>query len=349
MMKNCAYFFILTYWLGGGTERVFEHTAKALHGNNAKVFLFVIHGFDEQKYVLEPYVRIVRTRRELKGLVKKHDAVIINFSGDWKSGLCASWFSRGYISWVHCNPHTMRDARTGRLNFHILRKSQRIVCVCNEQKEILQSEFGFKNDITVIYNSVDIARAQELAEERLDFEGKYFLMVARLDCGSKDFFTVMDAYRMLPVDMQSECRLVFLGDGKDRELIEQYAEQKGLEGRVVFPGFDTNPYKWLRHAVCNILSSRTEGFALSVIEGMAVGCPQILTDYRTGAREVSCGGKNTLLVETGNAAAMARAMRRIAEERGLAETMVRNAAAFVQGFSQPAFAQNILAFFGGIA
>lgn len=184
------YFFILTYWLGGGTEKVFENIAKVLSENNL-VYLFVINGFDKEKYTLESNVKLLENKRMLRKHITKN-SVIVNFSGDWKSSLASAFLSKKIISWIHCNPHTMHGARTGLLNFWLLKRSERIVCVCNEQKEILQNEFGFKNDFTVIYNSVDFDSVREKANEKLNVKYKYFLMVARIDFNSKDFFTVID-------------------------------------------------------------------------------------------------------------------------------------------------------------
>ena len=76
MMKK--YFFILTYWLGGGTEKVFENIAKVLSENNL-VYLFVINGFDKEKYTLESNVKLLENKRMLRKHITK-SSVIVNFS-----------------------------------------------------------------------------------------------------------------------------------------------------------------------------------------------------------------------------------------------------------------------------
>ena len=72
------YFFILTYWLGGGTEKVFENIAKVLSENNL-VYLFVINGFDKEKYTLESNVKLLENKRMLRKHITK-SSVIVNFS-----------------------------------------------------------------------------------------------------------------------------------------------------------------------------------------------------------------------------------------------------------------------------
>lgn len=340
------YFFILTYWLGGGTEKVFENIAKVLSENNL-VYLFVINGFDKEKYTLGTNVKLLENKRMLLKNITEN-SVIVNFSGDWKSSLASAFLSKKFISWIHCNPHTMHGARTGFFNFWLLKHSERIVCVCNEQKEILQNEFGFKNDFTVIYNSVDFDSVSEKANENFNVNYKYFLMVARIDFNSKDFFTVIDAYSMLNKDIQSSYKLVFLGDGNDRSKVEEYVKEKKLSENIIFPGFDKNPYKWFKNAECNILSSRTEGFSLSVIEGMSVGCPEIITNYKTGAKEVADNGKNAIIVNIGNALELSNAMNSIITNMKLRNDLISNSFTFIKDFSQEVFSRKIKTFFGDV-
>lgn len=342
------YIFILTYFIGGGTEKVFENIAKALYKNDSKskIMLFVINGFDEKKYSIENYIHLIKNRRDLLSICKKNtDVCVVNFSGDWKSSLLAFRLSKNFISWIHCNPYTMRNARTGIFNFYLLKKSAKIVCVCNEQKEILMGEFKFKNNISVIYNSVDFEFVNEKAIEKLDFDSKFFLMVARMDFKSKDFFTVIDAYSQLSQNIRNEYKLVFLGDGADKEKISDYISKKQLENRIFLAGFDQNPYKWFKNAVCNILSSRTEGFSVSIIEGMALGCPEVITNYRTGAKEVADDGKNALIVPIGDSISMKNAMQNIVENDEIRNSMIENSNHFIRNFSQDAFEMKIINFF----
>ena len=338
------YIFILTYWLGGGTEKVFENIAKVLSDKN-NVYLYVINGFDKDKYRPEKSVTVINSKKELRDISNK-DSIIVNFSGDWKSSLTAALLSKEFISWIHCNPHTMHGAKTSFFNFWLLKRSKNIVCVCNEQKDILQKEYGFKNNFTVIYNSVDFENAEKLANEDLNIDYKYFLMVARIDFNSKDFFTVIDAYSMLNKDVQEQYKLVFLGDGNDKSALEDYIKEKQLSNKIVLPGFDKNPYKWLKNAECNILSSKTEGFALSVIEGMSLGCPEIITNYKTGANEVANDGKNVIVVDIGNALEMSMAMNNIVTDTVLRNNLISNSFVFINEFSQDIFSKRINDFFG---
>lgn len=346
-----SYFFILSAYAGGGIEKVFENITGIISRNflDSSIFLYVVNGFDEKNYSAASCVTIIKSKKELKKITKTKDKIVINFSGDWKSGLAAWKISKEYISWVHQNPFTMKTARTSSINFHLLKKSQRIVCVCKEQKEILQDNFKFKNRIDVIYNSVDFEKAQILSAiplESIDFN--YILMVARIDFKSKDFFTVIDSYCRLSKDFQNRYRLVFLGDGPDRQKVVDYINQTvpaDLRNSILLPGFDKNPYRWMKNASVSILSSKTEGLGVSAIEAMSLRCPVLVTDYRTGSKEISDGGKCAVLVKIGNADEMENAVEKILADEMYRKSLVENASVFVQQFYQKKIERNLCDFF----
>ncbi|MBQ3128903.1 MAG: glycosyltransferase [Clostridia bacterium] len=75
-----------------------------------------------------------------------------------------------------------------------------------------------------------------------------------------------------------------------------------------------------------VSSSNHEGMSNSMLEAMAIGLPCVCTDCPAGgARAVIRDGENGLLVPIKDAEALAKAMKRIVEEEGLAEKLSRNA------------------------
>lgn len=341
---NKTIIFILSHWHGGGVERVFCDVAKVFENDEkTKIYLFVCYGYNSKNLVAPENVKVLQNFRQCKKIKKQNkNAIIVNFSGFWISGLLSRFLSRSYISWIHGNPFTAKTAKTAFLNFYLLRHSKLVVTVCNEQREILIKNFGFKNKVITIYNCVDFEKIKNLMNVPLEnVSFKYFLMVARMDLGSKDFFTLIDAYDLLPQKIKAEFRLVLLGDGKDFQKVRDYADEKSLSENVIMPGFEKNPYRWMKNASCTILSSTNEGFSVSALETLFCGSPQILTHYHTGAEEVSDNGKNCVLVEIGDAKAMSLAMQKIVCDEVFANSLVKNAFEYAKNFSFEIFQKKI--------
>lgn len=81
-------------------------------------------------------------------------------------------------------------------------------------------------------------------------------------------------------------KLILVGGGKEQADLEQLAKDKAVSDRVIFTGFDKNPFRYMSVSDCFVLSSYTEGFPNVLLEALACGLPIISTDCRSGPREL---------------------------------------------------------------
>ena len=125
-------------------------------------------------------------------------------------------------------------------------------------------------------------------------------------CARKDFATLLRAFAV--VRAARPCRLVILGEGRQRAQLIALAGALGLGTDVQLPGFVDNPYPHLRRATLFVLSSRCEGMPVALIEALACGTPVVSTDCPHGPRELLQDGRVGALVPVGDAAALAAAM-----------------------------------------
>lgn len=105
-----------------------------------------------------------------------------------------------------------------------------------------------------------------------------------------------------------DAKLILIGDGVDKELIEKEVENLGISRYVFMPGFKDNPYKYIRNSSVFVLSSKNEGFPTVLIEALACGVPVVSTDCISGPREILDNGKYGKLVPVGDAEKMAKAI-----------------------------------------
>ncbi len=84
--------------------------------------------------------------------------------------------------------------------------------------------------------------------------------------------------------MKHTLPLVLLCNNKKKAL--KVARKYGVEDRVIVPGFQTNPYPWIKQARLLALSSDYEGLPTVLIEALAVGTPVVSTNCDHGPKEI---------------------------------------------------------------
>ena len=122
----------------------------------------------------------------------------------------------------------------------------------------------------------------------------------------KDFQTLLRAFAAMR--RQRPCRLIILGEGRQRQRLEALSRELGVQGDVPLPGFEPNPYPYMAAADLFVLSSLWEGFGAVLVEALALGLPVVSTDCPTGPREILGDGRFGRLVPVGDPTAMAQAM-----------------------------------------
>ncbi len=165
--------------------------------------------------------------------------------------------------------------------------------------------------ITTIYNpaiSADLAPKMQKPVTHPWFaagEPPVVLGVGRL-VEQKNFFLLLHAFQRVLTHI--DARLVILGEGEQRSMLESLAHHLGIQERVSLPGFVDNTYSYMRKARIFVLSSLWEGLPNVLIEAMACGCPVISTDCPSGPAEILANGKYGVLVPPNDVDALAKAI-----------------------------------------
>lgn len=186
--------------------------------------------------------------------------------------------------------------------------------------------------VAAILNGIDLTtltpeRPREEIRAMLRFSNEDLVIgtVARL-ARQKDLETLIRAAYMV---VQESFRPVFIliGDGPERARLERLVDELSLRGRVRFLGHREDIPELLSAMDLFALSSRSEGAPLAVMEAMAMGLPVVAT-RAGGLPELVPEGRAGFLVPPGDAAALAGALLRLADEPDVRAMMAREARAW---------------------
>ena len=155
---------------------------------------------------------------------------------------------------------------------------------------------------------------------------KKIVMVARLN-ENKNQAMVMEAFKEATKDKYQDYKLVLYGDGPDRAKQQRLAVSLGIDSRVEFAGNVKHVAEHIEKAYIFILASNHEGMPNSLIEAMSLGLACISTDCPCGGpKDLINDGENGLLVPVGDKDAMAQAIRKLLEDKELADRIGTEAA-----------------------
>ena len=203
----------------------------------------------------------------------------------------------------------------------LYKDANRLVCVSKAIESKIQSEYGLQNTKT-IYNPVNLP---ETGSGPVQDFGHYCLFFGRLNERIKNFTLMLKAYAMSQAYSKG-LRLLIMGDGPDKALIEHEIIKWNLQPYVAIIPFQANPYGYVKQAKFTILTSRYEGFPMSIIESLALGIPVIAVDCQSGPAEIIQNQYNGLLVRNHDEQELANAISMFAEAGNLYDICKRNAA-----------------------
>lgn len=219
----------------------------------------------------------------------------------------------GIIHTAH-NVYVKRRTKHHWINRLLSFFTDRIIAVSEAVKESLVHYDRIKpGKIRVIHNGVDLS----------EFEGPWSSGDARIQLGIKPEEYVIGVVARLEEQkghrillealsrnraILSSLKVLIVGDGKLRTVLEEEAREKGLSSQVLFLGTRKPILPILKALDLFLLPSLWEGFSMAILEAMAAGIPVIATRVG-GAEEVITSGKDGLLISSGNALALAEAIQ----------------------------------------
>ena len=332
----------------GGTERLVVELASRLHDEMpTRVCCLDRRGLwaddlEARGIVVETVGRKPGFRpsaaRAVAAAARRHRATVIHahhYSPFVYSGLARLWGPRTAVVFTEHGrlseaPPSPKRRAANRL---LKRLPQRVFTVSEHLKAHLVAE-GFDADaVRVIYNGIAVDPLPDPAQ-RADVRhilgagpgGFVVGTIARLD-PVKDLGTLIQAVgaaRAL-AGASNNWSLVIIGDGPERDGLEQAARAHGVSEQLRFLGHRNDARRWLSGCDAYVNCSTSEGISLTILEAMAAGLPVVATAVG-GTPEIldeSCARLVPPRDVAALTAALAALARRPTEARRLGESARR--------------------------
>lgn len=280
--------------------------------------------------VLSALRRVVeRQRPELvvSHSVKSHFLV-------WRSHI---WRDFPWVAFHHGYTATDRKMRIyNRLDRWSLPVADRLVTVCHAFAEELASNTGVPiAKISVQHNSIRARRAASPADAQalrlklgIGTGESVLLAVGRLSKEKAHVDLVAAFARLRETNHELGCKLIIVGGGPERGMLEAAARSRGIHADVIFTGQVNDVQPFYAAADVFVLPSHSEGSPNVLLEAMAANLPIVATAVG-GVPEIVENNESALLVPANDPNAMAAAIARLLREEDLGRRLTTNAAELV--------------------
>lgn len=275
---------------GGGLEHIYQI---CLGMPDIEFGVFAKDGNAKEKFELLPNVKIFSLGYDKQYIKSFHpDIVHIHhlkpllklYKVDIKTIFTVHGVHLHKYEFMHgIKPKVLRFLRLN-LEKYLYKNVDKIITVSNDDKDFLKEYY--KIDSLVIYNGIDYSPIEKIVLSKEELRDKcnisrdkqIYLTVARFDF-PKGYDILINAIKTLKDKKKLDNKLfLFVGDGELIDEMKNIVDKFELNENIIFLGKRTDVYQLMKASDCFILSSRWEGFPITLIEAMACKLPIIVSN-----------------------------------------------------------------------
>ncbi len=188
------------------------------------------------------------------------------------------------------------------------------------------TEEGIKKEkLKVVYNGIELPNIKNISKKSPVFTVGFVGRVSSV----KNIPLLFEALKNVD---KNNLEVMIVGDGPEREKLEEQAKGLKLEKVVSFKGYSKNPSVFYKEFDVFVLPSKIEVFPMALLEAMSYGVPAVASNVG-GIPEIVKDGENGMLFTSGNVEELAEKLEKIRNEKHTKERLSENALKSVRQFS----------------
>ncbi len=283
---------------GNGAERVMLSLATGLQQNNCDVHIVIFKEKIELEYNGNINIHVFKRHyrwipRSVRGLILSPilDKFIICHCG--KPDLVLSnllpidrLFAYSKLNSYLVIHNTMSlEAKFYARNFKELKKiytQKPVICVSKGVQSDFIKLFKPSKKVQTIHNPIDIKFIQRMAQNDNSINLNDYIIHVGKFTHQKRHDVLIKAYKKSNI----KTPLVLIGQGYLENSIRALVQELNLEKKVIFLGFQSNPYPLIKNAKLMLLSSDFEGLGMVILEALALNTAVISTNCPSGPSEI---------------------------------------------------------------
>lgn len=217
-----------------------------------------------------------------------------------------------YVAWEHFNTTVNLGKRSRDFGRYLAAKfADATIVLTKEDKRLFLGKYKVKNRLLQIYNPISASSVNVSYNSR----SRTIISSGRLT-HQKGFDLLIDVAKVV-AQKTTDFQWIILGDGEDRNALEQKVQDNSLGELVHFIGRKKDVDKYYSSARMFVLTSRFEGQVLVVLEAKQQGIPVVAFSCLCGPKEMIIDGVNGYLVDDFNIEYMAEKIIHLLDDDSL--------------------------------
>ncbi len=250
---------------------------------NKKVFVITKKPPDNK--VLKIIERIWSIPKIIYYIIKINpDVVIINSAANSRAILISRILR--YETYVFAREFDEEFAFLPKIRRKFINMADKVFCLSDNHKNWLRTEVGYKKEIVILPNGINLDEVKILSLEEPEKNYKEFTRRFDFVIASIGYLTLRKGWDYLleiikKLKEEKDIGFVIIGDflnRKERTKFLKVLKELKLEDRIYITGLTKNIFKYLKYCHLTAVTSKSEVFPRVVLESMSMGIPFIFFD-----------------------------------------------------------------------
>ncbi len=226
----------------------------------------------------------------------------------------------------------------------ILNRADCIVAQSSNTKENAEKYYSPKQSISIIPLAFHPQVIPHVSRKIFNIDKKDFILISIGRLIKRKSLEI--AIKSLSLIKNENIKLYILGEGPEREFLEQLSVDLHLHDRVRFIGFvnDDDKFKYISLSDLYVSTSMHEGFGIVFMEAMHMKLPIVCTN-NGGQVDFIKNEENGILIDVGDYKACADAILRFFKDKKLYTKCSKNNSIRIKSFYAENIAENYLTIF----
>ncbi len=226
----------------------------------------------------------------------------------------------------------------------LAKRTTKIIAISASQKKELSEKYRIAeaSKFEVIHNGFDLEPFQQnIEDKRITFRKKWKIgeneviigIIGRL-APIKNIAYFIEIINELKHSCALPFKALIIGDGEEREILEQQANVLSLNDKIIFTSW-INPIDTAYAGIDMLaLCSKNEGTPTTIIEAQAAGIPVVSNDVG-GVKDIVIPNESAFLIEKDDLSSFVQQLKLLLENRSLRKKMGEKGRAYVnENFSK---------------